>query len=99
MGRSQRTWSPPLVGEGWQGRVSLWVQGALALLCGLDIADSPGTVADIRGLNAAWVGLATRARGRAQGAGALAGKRATGTSLVCPTVRALDGCGGRGGRA
>ena len=68
------------------GRIGVWR--------GLDIADSPGTVADIRGLSAAWVGLATRARGRAQGAGALAGKRATGTSLGCPTVRARHGRGG-----
>ena len=38
--------------------------GALASGDGLDIADSPGTVADIRGLNAVRVGLATRTQVR-----------------------------------
>ena len=42
--------------------------GAFAWL--FDIADSPGTVADIRGLNAVWVGrptIAVRLVGRREG--------------------------------
>ena len=61
MGRSKESWSPPLVGEADRWAVSLWVPGALASGDGFDIADSPGTVADIRGLNAMRVGHPTNA--------------------------------------